>query len=408
MHSLEEKMKIGIIKEGKTPPDKRVAFTPKQCKAIIAKYPEVDLVVQRSPIRAFNDQEYIDEGIELVDRLDDADVIFGVKEVNLDDLIANKTYFFFSHTIKEQEYNRKLLQIILEKNIQLIDYETLTNEKGIRIVGFGKYAGIVGCYNAFLAYGVRSKTFQLKAAHLCVDRREMEAELPKIILPNNFKIVLTGLGRVAGGAKEILAKMGVKEVDPQAFLTQDFTEAVYTQLSVAEYFKKGNGEAFERVEVYNHPERFESNFFPYAKVADMYISCHFWDSNGPKIFSKEEMQSEAFKIRTIADISCDINDPIPSTIRPSTIASPIYEYDRLELKEVNASTTDTITVMAVDNLPCELPKDASEDFGTELMHKVIPEIIAESSDLLERATIAREGKLTENYSYLTAFVGKDL
>lgn len=398
-------MKIGIIKEGKMPPDKRVAFTPKQCKAIITKYPQIDLVVQKSPIRAFNDQEYIDEGIQLVDKLDDVDVIFGVKEVNIEDLIPDKTYFFFSHTIKEQPYNRELLQFILKNNIQLVDYETLTNEKGGRVVGFGRYAGIVGCYNAFLAYGIRNKTYELKAAHLCIDRKEMEAELPKVILPKNFKIVLTGLGRVAGGAKEILAKLNIKEVEPQAFLTQDFSEAVYTQLSVAEYFKKTNGDTFERIEVYNHPERFESNFFPYAKVADMYISCHFWDSNGPKIFSKEEMQSQEFKVETIADISCDIDDPIPSTIRPSTIADPIYEYDRAELKEVNESSENTITVMAVDNLPCELPKDASEDFGAELMRNVFPYLVDDSdNNLIERATIARNGKLTDNFGYLQSYV----
>lgn len=398
-------MKIGIIREGKTPPDKRVPFTPQQCKEIIEKYPQVDLVVQKSPIRAFTDEEYAKEGISLVDNLDDVDVVFGVKEVNLSDLLDNKTFFFFSHTIKEQAYNRKLLQLILEKNIRLIDYETLTNYRGARLVGFGRYAGIVGCYNAFLAYGKRSEAYELKAAHLCEDRKEMEAELPKIKLPKNFKIALTGLGRVAGGAKEILSLMNVKEVSPQEFLEKDFNEAVYTQLSVLEYFKKKEGGVFERSEVYKHPDRFLSNFYTYARVADMYIPCHFWDSNGPKIFSVEEMQSPDFKIRTIADISCDIADPIPSTIRPSTIADPIYEFDRFDLQEVNQSSSETITVMAVDNLPCELPKDASYSFGKELINNILPHLIdEENKELIERATIAKEGKLTSNYSYLQSFV----
>lgn len=397
-------MKIGIIREGKNPPDKRVAFTPKQCAEIKTQYPEMDLYVQKSAIRAFKDAEYEEAGITMLDSLEEMDVIFGVKEVNLEDLLPNKTYFFFSHTIKEQSYNRELLRTLLQRNIRMIDYETLTKKQGGRLVGFGRYAGIVGCYNAFRAYGLQRASFELKAAHLCFDREEMESELPKIQLPKDYKIVLTGLGRVAGGAREILEKMKVKEVSPTDFLEQEYSEAVFTQLSVAEYFKKKNGEAFERSEVYQHPERFESNFNIYAQASDLYIPCHFWDSDGPKIFSKEEMQSPGFRIRTIADISCDIDDPIPSTIRPSTIADPIYEYDRIKLKEVEEASEDTITVMAVDNLPCELPKDASEDFGKELIKNILPSLMIEDKEtILARATITQNGKLTNHFEYLQDF-----
>lgn len=398
-------MKIGIIKEGKNPPDKRVPFTPLQCVKIKEQYPEIELFVQRSPIRAFKDSEYEDLGIQMADSLTHCDVIFGVKEVNIDDLIEGKRFFFFSHTIKEQPYNRKLLQAILHKNIKLTDYECITDQNGRRLVGFGRYAGIVGCYNAFLAYGLRSQSYKLKAAHLCADRKEMEGELPLIQLPKNYKIALTGLGRVAGGAIEILSKIGVKQVAPSDFLENDFDEPVFTQLSVEDYFKKTNGADFERSEVYEHPERFESDFFKYSTVSDMYIPCHYWDSNGPFIFTKEDMKKDGFKIRTIADISCDIDGPVPSTIRPSTIANPIYQYNIDTDMETEKVSDRTITVMAVDNLPCELPKDASEDFGGELIENVLESLFRnDSSNIIKRATIATNGHLGEYFSYLENYV----
>ncbi len=398
-------MKIGIIKEGKNPPDKRVPFSPEQCRFIVDQYPQVELFIQKSKIRAFADQEYEDLGLQLVDSLEHCDVIFGVKEVNMEDLIPSKQFFFFSHTIKEQPYNRDLLRAILEKKIQLTDYECLTAESGGRLVGFGRYAGIVGCYNGFLAYGKRTGTFDLKPAHLCEDRKEMERELPNIELPHDFRIALTGLGRVAGGAIEILDKMGIKRVNPEDYLHNSFEEPVYTQLSVKEYFRKPDGSDFKRSEVYQHPEQFESDFFKYAGVTDLYIPCHYWDSNGPDIFSKEEMKSPTFKIRTIADISCDIAGPIPSTIRPSTIADPIYQYHIVDDQEVDKVGEGAITVMAVDNLPCELPKDASEDFGNELIKNILPALLGEDpTAIIKRASIAVNGELGEDYEYLKGYV----
>lgn len=399
------KMKIGVILEGKNPPDKRVPFTPKQCQFIQETYPNIDLVVQKSPIRAFSDAEYESAGIKMVDDLKDRDVIFGVKEVNINDLLEHKMYFFFSHTIKEQPYNRKLLAALVEKNIQMVDYECLTRRSGGRLVGFGRYAGIVGCYNAFLTYGKRTQAYELKPAHLCEDREEMEGQLPKIKLPTNYKIALTGLGRVAKGAIEILSKMGIQKVSSNSFLNKEFDYPVYTQLSVEHYFKKKNDEDFTRREVFNHPELFKSDFFKYAAVSDMYIPCHYWDSDGPFIFTKEEMKRPEFKIRTIADISCDIDGPIPSTIRPSTIAEPIYYYHIDSGVETSEISDRTISVMAVDNLPCELSKDASEDFGNELLEKVIPVLIGKDpTQIIQRASITKNGDLTPDYDYLRDYL----
>ena len=400
-----QQMIVGIIKEGKNPPDKRVPFTPEQCVQIQKNFKNVEVVVQKSKIRAIADSSYEAMGIKTLENVQHADVLFGVKEVNIEDLIPNKKYFFFSHTIKKQPYNRELLQSIIKKNIQLIDYECIRNQKGIRLVGFGRYAGIVGSYNGFRAYGIAQNTFSLKAAHLCTDRNEMEAQLPKVMLPKGFKIVITGLGRVASGAEEILNILNVKKVEPNNFLCKTYNQAVYTQLTVEEYFKRTDGQAFDRFDVYKDPTHFERNFMPYAQVADMFISCHFWDSRGPKIFTKEDAAEVKFNIRTVADISCDIDDPIASTLRPSTIVDPIYYYDRFTGKEVNAPNANTITVMAVDNLPCELPKDASEDFGNELLAKVLPSLLtSDHENIIENASITKAGRLGDNYMYLSDYL----
>lgn len=398
-------MKIGIIREGKTPPDKRVPFTPAQCKLIKARYPQIELVVQESSVRAFQDEEYQKSGVAIVNDIADADVIFGVKEVPVDMLYSDKTYFFFSHTIKEQPYNRSLLEAIIDKNIKMVDYECLTDKKGKRLVGFGRYAGIVGTYNGFLAYGKSTNTFDLKPAHLCADRKEMEGELVKVKLPDTFKLVITGNGRVGKGAVEIIEKLKLKEVSPQNFIQNQFNEPVFTVLGVKHYNKRKNGKEFKTSEFYETPELFESDFFRFATEADMYIPCHYWDAEAPFIFTKDDMKKEDFKIRTIADISCDIDGPVASTIRPSTIADPIYYIDRITGQETKELTKDTITVMAVDNLPCELPKDASEDFGNELIKYVLPNLIGTDNErLIYRATIAERGELNDEYKYLQGYL----
>lgn len=398
-------MKIGIIREGKTPPDKRVPFTPEQCKLIQTRYPQLDLVVQESPIRAFKDQEYTDAGVKVVADISDADVIFGVKEVPIHMLHPDKTHFFFSHTIKEQPYNRDLLLAMMDRNIKMVDYECLTNKKGKRLVGFGRYAGIVGTYNGLLAYGKTTKRFNLKPAHLCEDRVEMESELSNVILPSNFKIVITGTGRVGKGALEVIDKLKIKEVTVSDFLNIKYTEPVYTVLGVKHYNERLDGMEFKTSEFYESPELFESNFYRFAQVADFYIPCHYWDSEAPFIITKEDMRKDDFKIRTIADISCDIDGPVASTVRPSTIADPIYYVNRLTGEETTELNADTITVMAVDNLPCELPKDASEDFGGELINNILPNLLGTDNDrIIYRATITERGELNSEYDYLKGYV----
>ena len=399
-------IKLGIIREGKVPPDFRVPLTPKQCKTIETIYPNVKVQVQRSPIRTFKDSEYAEQGIELVDSLQDCDIIFGVKEVQIADLIPNKTFVFFSHTIKKQPYNRALLQAILDKKIRLIDYEVLKDKNNIRIIGFGRYAGIVGCYNAFLTYGLKSGTFELKPAHLCHDRKEVEEELKKVVLPNNFRVVMTGFGRVGHGAKEIIDLLPIKEVSPEEYLSNEFIEPVYTQLEVEDYYARLDGSAFVKKEFYTQPELFKSTFDRYVPLSDMYIPCHFWSSKAPVILPNNVLLENPRRLKVIADVSCDVNGPIASTIRASKIGDSIYGYNPETQAEVDFRDENAIAVMAVDNLPCELPKDASEDFGNELLKNVLPALFGEDPDrIIERASETNlNGELMPEFKYLEDYV----
>lgn len=403
-------LKIGLIKEGKTPPDKRVPLTPKQCARLTQEYSNIDLVVQKSPIRAFKDEEYTEQGIEVVDSIEDCDIIMGVKEVNISDLIPNKHFFFFSHTLKKQPYNRSLLKAIINKKIKLTDYEALTKPNGLRLVGFGRYAGIVGCYNGFRTYGLKHNLYNLKPAHECVDRKEMEGELSKVDLPKNTKIVLTGFGRVGNGAREIMDLLPIKEVVPEEYLNESFDSPVYTHLNIEDYNKRTDGQSFDKAAFYKSGEGHVSTFQNYLPETDMYVACHFWKEGSPFIFTREDLKSDDVRLSVVADISCDIDGPVASTLRPSTIADPIYGYDPKTEKEVDFKAKDSISVMAVDNLPCELPKDASEDFGGELINHVFPALLdSDPTDVIARASeTTKEGELSEYFAYLEDYLaGKE-
>ncbi|MDT0556743.1 NAD(P)-dependent oxidoreductase [Patiriisocius hiemis] len=398
-------MKFAIIKERKNPPDRRVVFSPEKCLEVINTFPEASVIVESSVIRVFNDASYSEKGIEVSNDITSADVLFGVKEVPIDALIPNKKYFFFSHTIKKQPYNRKLLKAILDKKIELYDHETIVKENGARLIGFGRYAGLVGAYNGFRALGLRDELFELPKVEHLKDLEEVKAELDKITIPT-IKITLSGTGKVAMGAKEILDHLGIKEVSDTVYLTSKFTEPVYCMIDVMEYNKRKDGKAGDKYEFYEDPSGYESNFMPYARVTDFFITGHFYGDGAPYFFTREDAKRPDFNINLIADISCDIDGPIASTIRPSTIANPFYGYDPNTETEVAFNAHNVITVMAVDNLPCELPKDASEGFGDMFMEHVIPAFFNGDKDgILERARMTtQEGTLTERFSYLQDYV----
>lgn len=397
-------MKFGIIKERKSPPDRRVVFSPDELAKIKQLYQDAAIKVESSDIRIFTDDQYKNLGIEVANDISDCDVFFGVKEVPAEALIPNKSYFFFSHTIKKQPYNRKLLQAILEKNIDLYDHETIVDANNRRLIGFGRYAGIVGAYNSIRAFGIKFELFKIPKAETLSGKEALITHLKRLVLPP-LKFVITGTGKVGNGAKEILDAIKIKEVSVENYLTKNYSQPIYTQIDVLDYNKRNDGQVLDFNDFYNNPQEYSSDFEKFTKVTDIFIAGHFYANESPIILSQEMLQSKDCKIKVVADISCDVNGPIACTLRSSTIAEPLYGYLPNENKEVDVFHPAAIVVMAVDNLPCELPKDASEGFGEMFMEHVIPAFFNDDKEgILQRAKITEKGKLTPRFSYLQDYL----
>jgi saccharopine dehydrogenase (NAD+, L-lysine-forming) len=397
-------LKLGIIREGKNPPDKRVPFTPLQTEEIEQRFPNVKVVVQESPIRCFKDDEYRQLGIEVAPDVSNCDVLMGIKEVPIAQLVDKKTYLFFSHTIKMQPHNKKLMRSLLEKKIRMIDYEVLKDKLGNRLVAFGRFAGIVGAYNGLWTYGKRYNTFSLRRAFDCFDVNDLKIELRKVKLPP-MKIILTGAGRVGKGAMETLDTVGIRKVSSHDFLHSTYDEPVYVQLSSADYHTRKEGGHFNREEFHLNPEKYSGDFIKFTRVADVLLAGAYWNPKAPVLFTVQDMLSPDFKIKIIADITCDIGGSIPSTKVASSIADPIYDYDpATDSVKPPLSNEKFVTVMGVDNLPCELPRSASEEFGRDLLDRILQPLLAKDVDkIIERATITKDGAVTTGFSYLKEY-----
>ncbi len=399
------KLCIGLIREGKTPLDSRVPLAPESALYINQNFANVEVVCQSSEHRSYSDQEYLEAGVKVVKDVSDCDVLFGVKEVPANELIPNKCYFFFSHTVKSQEYNRDLLRAVLDKKITLVDYECLTNSSGTRLLAFGRYAGIVGAYNSIWAYGQRYKLFDIRRARDCFDLQQLQEEFVKVKLPP-IKIALTGGGRVAKGAMEILNGLGIRQVTAAQFVDQINPGPVYTQLNSRDYHVSKNGTVFNRGEFFADPENYLSSFRQFASHADILIAGAYWDPRAPVLFTAQDVLRPDFKIKVIGDITCDIEGSIPATKKASTIDKPLYDYNPSEDKVEDLFTDEAnLTVMSIDNLPGELPRDASLDFGEDMIQNVLPYLIeSDDQQVISRATITNQGVLTTSFSYLQDFV----
>jgi alanine dehydrogenase len=397
-------MKIGIIREWKQPADKRVALTPDQCKEFKVKYPTVELVIEQSPDRTYTELDYTSAGMEVVTDLTDCDILIGIKEVPIDKLIPNKTYLFFSHTIKAQEYNRDLLQAILAKNISLIDYEPLTRNKGGRILGFGKWAGVVGAYNAFLTWGKKTGKFDLPAAYETNDY-EKSMQLLAALELGKTRVVYTGNGRVAQGIREVLEGMKIRECTPQEFVSQPPRGAHFTQLTSWDLYHRKDGSGWDQNHFYDNHGEYCCEFDNFLPHTDILINGMYWEDDLPTLFTKRDTEEDNFSIKVIADITCDVEGSVPITMEATDIFNPAFGWSRSEQKKVAPYGDDTIDVMAVTNLPTEMPKNASTEFGSLFLEHIVPLLVAgDKDDILERARITEDGKLTERYSYLTDFV----
>lgn len=397
-------MKIGIIREEKTPPDSRVTLSPTQCKLLIGK--GIDVIVQPSKVRCFPDEDYKAAGVPMSEDLSDRDVMIGVKEVPIASLVEDKKYFFFSHTIKAQPYNQELLRAVVDKNIRLIDYEVLTNEKGARVIAFGKFAGMVGAHNGLWTYGKRTGEFDLPRMKDLYDYKAAKEIYAETKIPN-IKVVVTGTGRVAQGAVQVLLDMGFTKVRPIDYVKKEFDKPVFTQLNSFYYAKRKDGQEFDSVQdFYDNPQDYDSDFEHFLPMTDIFVNGIYWDNDAPAFFTLKQMQSPDFNIKVIADVTCDIAPvtSVPSTIRPTTIANPVFGFDPVSQTETEPFQENVIDMMTIDNLPNEMPRDASEAFGDMFIEYVLPELQKNDSEMLTKATIATNKDLGPHFEYLRDYL----
>lgn len=398
---------IGLIREGKVPADNRVALTPKQCRWIQENMPDIKVVVQPCTNRCFSEKEYSAAGIEVREDLSECDLLLGIKEVPVNCLLDGGKYMFFSHTKKEQPHNQKLMQAIVEKKITLIDFECLEHEDGQRILGFGFFAGIVGAHNGMWSHGKKTGAYKLCRVGECKDYKQLINTYFGLKLPD-IKVAVTGSGRVASGVLEIMNLMDIIEVEPEEFLQRNFSYPVYVHLKGHDLYKNKLTGNYSRDDFHANPAHYSSKFKPYIYQADILMNGTYWEKNIPPLFEWQDMLSQDFRIQTIADISDDMEGGVPCNVGSSTIEFPVYGVDPESRQIIEPHQKGGVDIMAVSNLPNELPRDASSYFGDQLIKYVLGEIRKDDSRMIERATIVKEGKLTDHYSYLKNYAAGKL
>lgn len=396
-------LKIGLIREGKIPTDNRVALTPAQCKWLHKNFADVRVTIQQCSNRCYSDKEYLQAGIEVREDVADCDVLMGIKEVPVDMLIAGKTYLFFSHTKKLQPYNQPLIQSIAAKNITLIDYECLEHEDGTRIIGFGFFAGIVGAHNGMMAYGNRTGLFKLQRVGSVNSFQKLIHTYFGLKVPV-IKIAVTGSGRVAHGVLEIMNLLGIHEVDAEEYLQKKFTYPVYVHLKGSDLYAHKETGKYNRDDFHEQPANYTCKFNSYTSQTHILLNGIYWNKNVPRLFELEDMSKDDFTITTIADITDDVHGSVPCNLGDSTIDEPIYGVDKHSFKRTVPYLDNSVDVMAVGNLPNELPRDASRYFGEQLIKFVLDDIRTGGSKTIDKATIIKEGKLTETFSYMKDYV----
>ena len=393
---------IGLIKEGKVPSDNRVALSPKQCRYLLDQFPSWDIIVESSPNRCFKDREYQKEGIKVVEDISSADLLFGIKEVPKDQLIANKKYLFFSHTKKAQTFNKALFHVMMDKNITLIDYECLEHEDGQRLIGFGFFAGIVGAHNGIMAYGNRTKEFKLSRVKEVKDYMELVHTYFGLKLPN-IKIAITGSGRVAHGILEIMNLMDVQEVEPDEYTSRAYAYPVYVHLKGGDLYRHKTNNTYDRNDFHAHPENYHCLFNKYLKHTHILMNGIYWEPGIAPLFTMDDLKEDDYALTTIADITDDAHGSVPCNLGDSSSEDPIYGVNVTTLEKTAPYMQNGIDIMAVGNLPNELPRDASRYFGEQLIKYVIPDLLKGGNKIIEGATMLDKGKLTQNFSYLADY-----
>ena len=404
--------KIAVIRESRSD-DRRTPLVPTHIKEILSTYTDLNITIQPSKHRCFLDQEYEEQGAIISEDLSDCDLILGVKEIEPDLLTPSKCYMFFSHTSKIQPDNsaaaqgtpgmdkKELLREILKKKITLIDYENIRDDLSRRYLGFGRFAGIVGCYNSLNLYLETIGQRPMPRAYELNSYEKLKDNIGKRDF-GNARIIITGDGRVARGSLEFLEFTNIQKVSPDDYLQNNNSSAVFCNLPTAAYVSHKDGNDFDLQHFINSPETYVSVLDKYMPSTSMLISAHYWDPKSPRLLEKNDIE-KYHNLKVIGDITCDVNGSIPTTSRPSTIIDPYYYVDRTTLQEVNQHY-QALAVMAVDNLPSELPKDSSKEFGDGIVNEVLPYILEKDDGRIKRATIIENGDFLPSYKYLANYI----
>ena len=398
---------IGIVRESRND-ENRTPLVPEHIKKYKESNPNINFIIQPSNSRCFSDEEYELCGAKINENLNECSIIFGVKEIDPNILINNRTYLFFSHTFKInkqqkniEKHKKDLLLSILNKKITLIDYENIRGKNGTRCLGFGRFAGIVGCYNTLnLLLRVLGKQ-SLASAYKIDDYERLVLNLKNLYFPKT-KILVTGDGRVAKGVIELLNQTNIKAVSKKDFLEKKFDQPIFCNLETKDYVTNNSSTNFNLEHFIDNPQDYSSSALQYLKETDILISAHYWDPSSPKIFENEDLK-DLQNLKIVGDITCDINGSVPTTIRSTTIEEPNYWIERYTLKEIDENN-DGIAVMAVDNLPSELPRDSSTEFSEGIINEVLPFLLKEDDGRILNGTITTDGSFLEKYNYLNDYI----
>ena len=398
---------IGIVRESRND-ENRTPLVPEHIKKYKESNPNINFIIQPSNSRCFSDEEYELCGAKINENLNECSIIFGVKEIDPNILINNRTYLFFSHTFKInkqqkniEKHKKDLLLSILNKKITLIDYENIRGKNGTRCLGFGRFAGIVGCYNTLnLLLKVLGKQ-SLASAYKINDYERLVLNLKNLYFPKT-KILVTGDGRVAKGVIELLNLTNIKAVSKKDFLEKKFDQPIFCNLETKDYVTNNSSTNFNLEHFIDNPQDYSSSALQYLKETNILISAHYWDPSSPKIFENEDLK-DLQNLKIVGDITCDINGSVPTTIRSTTIEEPNYWIERYTLKEIDENN-DGIAVMAVDNLPSELPRDSSTEFSEGIINEVLPFLLKEDDGRILNGTITTDGSFLEKYNYLNDYI----
>ena len=398
---------IGIVRESRND-ENRTPLVPEHIKKYKESNPNINFIIQPSNSRCFSDEEYELCGAKINENLNECSIIFGVKEIDPNILINNRTYLFFSHTFKInkqqkniEKHKKDLLLSILNKKITLIDYENIRGKNGTRCLGFGRFAGIVGCYNTLnLLLKVLGKQ-SLASAYKINDYERLVLNLKNLYFPKT-KILVTGDGRVAKGVIELLNLTNIKAVSKKDFLEKKFDQPIFCNLETKDYVTNNSSTNFNLEHFIDNPQDYSSSALQYLKETDILISAHYWDPSSPKIFENEDLKVLQ-NLKIVGDITCDINGSVPTTIRSTTIEEPNYWIERYTLKEIDENNNG-IAVMAVDNLPSELPRDSSTEFSEGIINEVLPFLLKEDDGRILNGTITTDGSFLEKYNYLNDYI----